>query len=454
MGFSSTEIRPKGDWRISAKRDNGSPEDVDADASLSSLSLNLLNPRAVSPDSGKVLIVGAGWYGCHAAMVLTRLGVPFDMVDSTNTIMSESSIKNQNRLHLGFHYPRAYRTRDECVTGHEKFMSTYENLTVGVSKNLYLVAKDSLIDYQTYCNIFAYEGTAFKDVPTSQMAGMPFPWMSDLYDGFMLTEERMIDCVAAQAFFRYKLRGRLLPGYRPADLSISSAGAFCGEIKYRVALDCTYGQLVSEPNVQYELSCSWVYKFKKSMDHIFGFTVMDGPFFSIFPYKPKESLFTLTHVSWTPLLTSTSIEDIREAMESKGTLDVVERHRAKTVAHVLQSIPDFEEYFECRGHFLSIKCKSSLRDDDRSLRVREANNCVSFCGGKITGIFSMQRHLEHMAQSGQFKADAAAKRVAQQFIKGAGAGIGDEKKVFELTASATAASGAGLAATLSRECRA
>jgi hypothetical protein len=237
MGFSSTEIRPKGDWRISAKRDNGSPEDVDADASLSSLSLNLLNPRAVSPDSGKVLIVGAGWYGCHAAMVLTRLGVPFDMVDSTNTIMSESSIKNQNRLHLGFHYPRAYRTRDECVTGHEKFMSTYENLTVGVSKNLYLVAKDSLIDYQTYCNIFAYEGTAFKDVPTSQMAGMPFPWMSDLYDGFMLTEERMIDCVAAQAFFRYKLRGRLLPGYRPADLSISSAGAFCGEIKYRVALD-------------------------------------------------------------------------------------------------------------------------------------------------------------------------------------------------------------------------
>jgi len=380
-----------------------SPARVAALASAASV-LALHSPRPTARvHTGKVLIVGAGWYGCHAAVTLTKLGVPFDMVDTTNTIMSESSTKNQNRLHLGFHYPRAYRTRHECVVGYQKFMAQYPHVTVTVPKNLYLVAKDSLIDYQTYCNIFDYEGTDFKDVTTSERAGMPFAWMADAYDGYMLTEERMIDCVATRKYFDSALGRHLVPNYRPSDLAISPAGVFCGNAQYTMALNCTYGQLDSDPDVLFELSCSWVYRFTTEAAHLFGFTVMDGPFFSIYPYKPAEKLFTLTHVAWTPLMTSPDIADVRAAMADPATAALVDRHHAQAVAHVVQSIPDFDKHFEYGGHFLSIKCKSRLRDDDRSLRTRETANCVAFCGGKITGIFSMQRHIEAMALTGYFK---------------------------------------------------
>lgn len=393
-------------WRIAAIRSKDAPA-----AAAAALGLHTRRPTT-RIHTGKVLIVGAGWYGCHAAVTLTKLGVPFDIVDSTGTVMSESSTKNQNRLHLGFHYPRAYHTRHECVLGYQKFMADYAHVTVGVPKNLYLVAKGSLIDYQTYCNIFAYEGTNFKNVTTSEQAGMPFPWIDDEYDGLMLTEERMIDCVATRAHFNKVLAGRLVPGYRPADLSISSAGVFCGDAQYSLALDCTYGQLDSDPNALFELSCSWVYRFKGDLPHLFGFTVMDGPFFSIFPFKPADRLFTLTHVAYTPLMTSPDIADIRGAMANPDTAAIVEAHRARAVAHVQESIPEFDRYFEYESHFLSIKCKSRQRDDDRSLRVRETSNCVSFCGGKITGIFAMQRHLETMAAAGAFARKAVAERAS------------------------------------------
>lgn len=346
----------------------------------------------------KVLIVGTGWYGCHAAMVLEKLGIDYDMVDTSNGFMVESSTKNQNRLHLGFHYPRAYRTRHECIHGYREFCQAYPDSTIDVHKNLYLVAKDSIVDFRTYANIFAYEKTPFDIIQSSERAGMPFPWLEDRFDGFMLTNERLIDNDRAAEFFEAKLRSRLVPEYMPSDLVITAESVRCKGTSYALAIDCTYGQLLPQENTFFELSCTWLYELKNApaeatTSELFAFTVMDGPFYSIYPYKPDKKLFTLTHVAYTPLYTSDSIEDIRRRQYMDVPEAQIAEHRRKTEADVRISIPSFDDYFTYTGYFLSIKTKSRQRADDRSMTVQSTQNVISFCGGKITGIFAMERYL-------------------------------------------------------------
>jgi len=388
------------EWSIAARHGHDAPRGTDDRPTIaSSLALHTVRPTTTT-NTGKVLIIGAGWYGCHAAATLTRLGVAFDMVDSSNSFMAGSSSRNQNRLHLGFHYPRAHKTRTECVTGYNKFMAAYAHLTVSVAANLYLVAKDSVIDYATYRGIFKHEGVPFREVAKSAQVGMPFAWKRDAYDGAMLTDERMIDCDAAAAHFEGELRGRMLPAYDPAGLTLTREGAAYKNARYPMALNCTYGQLGApsdgapgEPGAAFELSCSWVFRSRKPFDALFGFTVMDGPFFSVYPYKPAQRLYTLTHVAWTPLLTSPDIGTVNAAIGCPKTLALVDEHRRRALSDVTSTIPDFKADFEYRGHFLSVKCKPGLRADDRSLRVRADGGCVSFCGGKITGVFAMEAEL-------------------------------------------------------------
>jgi hypothetical protein len=346
----------------------------------------------------KVLIVGTGWYGCHAAMVLDKLGIDYDMVDKSNGFMVESSTKNQNRLHLGFHYPRAYRTRHECIHGYREFCQAYPESMIDVPKNLYLVAKDSMIDFQTYANIFAYEKTPFDIIQSSERAGMPFPWLEDRFDGFMLTQERLIDNDRAAKMFDCTLRPRIINNYKPSDLVITANSVTCKGKDYALAIDCTYGQLLPQENTFFELSCTWLYTLQKApidatTTDLFAFTVMDGPFYSIYPYKPEQKLFTLTHVAYTPLMTSDNIDEIRKHQYTDVPEQLIQEHRRMTEADVRISIPNFDEYFTYSGCFLSVKTKSRLRADDRSMTVQTTQNVISFCGGKITGIFAMERYL-------------------------------------------------------------
>lgn len=101
----------------------------------------------------KVLIIGAGWYGCHLANYLIKKNIDFIIVDKSNDIFTGSSSKNQNRLHLGFHYPRSDNTIIECLKGYTQFIEMYPQILYNFDKNLYFISsKKSFIDIDTYIN--------------------------------------------------------------------------------------------------------------------------------------------------------------------------------------------------------------------------------------------------------------------------------------------------------------
>ena len=101
-----------------------------------------------------IAIIGGGWVGCHLAMKLKDKH-NIVIIEKNDILFSETSFKNQNRLHYGFHYARNNRTRELCKNTFESFIDDYGFLVKDVKKNVYCVPKNkSLIDFETYKIIF------------------------------------------------------------------------------------------------------------------------------------------------------------------------------------------------------------------------------------------------------------------------------------------------------------
>ena len=95
-------------------------------------------------------MIGTGFYGCEIASRLESLGVDFDMLDRRDDFFSESSSKNQNRLHFGgFHYCRSHVTRVECRRGYDVFVEKYPEFSKQVD-SYYVVSRKSVLDFETY----------------------------------------------------------------------------------------------------------------------------------------------------------------------------------------------------------------------------------------------------------------------------------------------------------------
>jgi L-2-hydroxyglutarate oxidase LhgO len=89
----------------------------------------------------KIAIIGGGWIGCHLA---NKLGDVHDITiyEKNSTLFTETSYKNQNRLHLGYHYARSFETRELCLSTFDRFIDDYGFATEKVDKNLYCVASN------------------------------------------------------------------------------------------------------------------------------------------------------------------------------------------------------------------------------------------------------------------------------------------------------------------------
>ena len=94
-----------------------------------------------------LVIIGGGWYGCHLALSLKKKGFKIKLFEKNNEIFSEASLYNQNRLHLGFHYPRSYKTRIQSKNGFDKFLLNYPEFIKNLDLSIYAVSReDSLMD--------------------------------------------------------------------------------------------------------------------------------------------------------------------------------------------------------------------------------------------------------------------------------------------------------------------
>lgn len=331
----------------------------------------------------KALIVGAGWYGCYTAQMLDKFNIKYDIIDKNDEIFQGASLKNQNRLHLGFHYPRNYKTRFECKIGYYKFLETYPNFISDI-KSYYIVSKKSLIDYVTYTNIFKYENTNYQEISNINNINNIKINLNNIDGNILLTEEKYINPFIVSNYFKNnnKIKDSLIKYSKNINYD-----------NYSHVLDCTFGQLLNNNNVFYELCIILLYKCKNNIYPPIGITIMDGKFFSIYPYDINNNIYTVTHVKYTPFFID---EDINKIYIQINNIDnnIINNIKNLIEKDIFDIISNFNDIFEYHDYLTSIKTKLNDQiSDNRSLKVIINNKIMSFIGGKITGIFDINKYL-------------------------------------------------------------
>lgn len=326
----------------------------------------------------KVLIIGAGWYGCHIAKMLIDKGITVCVVDKSNNIFTGSSSKNQNRLHLGFHYPRSVETMGECLDGYYKFINKYGFLTRHIDKNLYFISSEnSYMTSSSYIDIMTKHCDNFREYKDC----MPL-LIKNVNETVIEVEEKYIDPIMSSAYFNdiispYFKRIHNLDAFKSIE-------SICWELgdSYDFVINCTYNMLNPIQFDHYELFVTLLYKIDAPCS--FAYTIMDGPFFSIYPYDMDNNIYTVTSVIHGVAYSG----ETTEFELSKGQLcDIIQKMEDQIKGY----IPAWDTCAKYEGYYVSWKTKHDTKTDDRSLRYLYKNKILNIYGGKITGIFEAEK---------------------------------------------------------------
>ena len=84
----------------------------------------------------QIAILGCGIFGAMIALRLSENGFGVTVFEKELECLRGASFNNQNRLHLGFHYPRDVQTAKQCVRGFSRFCEEFSECIVSGFPNL------------------------------------------------------------------------------------------------------------------------------------------------------------------------------------------------------------------------------------------------------------------------------------------------------------------------------
>jgi len=333
-----------------------------------------------------IIIIGSGWYGLYSSLLLKN---KFNIIilEKNADIFNNSSYYNQNRLHLGYHYPRNNATRQICLNGYDKFINKFPEIVDDINKNYYIISKESVIDYESYLTIFNSNKKYEHEIINNHI-------FLNIDGNIIQNKEKIINSDKAYKYFKNKIDNNLIKfNYTVKTIKhIDNKIIINDELYTDYLLDCTYNQLNldNSQKYSYELTLSLVYKKYTESDDFDALTCMDGDFFSIFPKDIKNKIYTLTHVKYTPLIKSNNIEDI---INYKLTNEILNEKIKNMELSVQKYYKYFLDNFKYDSYFTSYKCKKISFSDDRDINIYNNNNIISVNCGKITGIFILEKYL-------------------------------------------------------------
>lgn len=261
------------------------------------------------------IIIGAGLYGLYSALFCCERGQRVIVLECDATPFRRATYINQARVHQGYHYPRSISTAVKSAGYFERFNRDYN----------FCVNKEFDQVYATSSRYSWTDGKQFKDF--CKAAGIPCEelhpgnyFKKGMCDGVFRTREYTYDAQILKDYLLTKLEAyqgkiTLLYGVRISQIErLTDAYMIHTEdgTAYRsgFVLNATYAgtnQILEMAgfekfDIKYELCEIILCDVNEKLKDI-GFTVMDGPFFSIMPFG-KTGLHSLTSVTFTPHTTS------------------------------------------------------------------------------------------------------------------------------------------------------
>ena len=343
----------------------------------------------------KIAIIGCGIFGAQIAIKLSSQGHHVNIFEKNNECLTGATLNNQNRLHLGFHYPRDLNTGLQCIKGFDKFIEEFPECIDKDFDNAYFIAsKDSLTsveEYKEFCkNLEIYNDPI--DIRN-------FKIEINNVDYGILTEEAVYDCeilrqcvldrlFKTQASIKTNCFVNDIKKTSSNQLSIYSDLDSLGDFDH--VINCTYAninlltkKLGYSPNMhQYEYTFTPIIELNIPK---IGITIMDGNFTTLLPYG-KSNKFLLYHVKHSVIDTKNSVE-LDQKWLNPLTSPIHKINLDNQYTKMIEDCSKFMPWLKNAKYcgFLSgprmVKSKSEATDERPSnLDFYEDNYCTVFSG--------------------------------------------------------------------------
>lgn len=366
------------------------------------------------------IIIGAGLYGLYSALFCGKKGQSVLVLECDPTPFRRATYINQARVHQGYHYPRSISTAMKSAGYFEKFNRDFA----------FCVNQEFNKVYATSSKYSWSSGAQFKkfckaaNIPCEELPPQKF-FKDGMCDGVFLTREYTYDAMLLKDYYLQQLStlNNVTISYgvnitsieRDADSYVVHTGQ-SQSFSTGFLLNATYAgtnQILEmlgyeKFGIKYEL-CEIILCEVNDALREYGFTVMDGPFFSIMPFG-KTGLHSLTSVTFTPHTVSYDALPSFACQEKSGGYCSV-RHlgncndcpaKPKTafpyMANLARKYLKDEYGFTYEKSLFSMKpiLMSSEIDDSRPtvIRVYSKNpTCVGVLSGKINTVYDLDEVL-------------------------------------------------------------
>ena len=265
----------------------------------------------------EAIVIGGGFYGCEIASYLVdeRGFRKILIVEQEENLMSRASLRNQARVHGGYHYPRDFVTAHRSSISRPKFCERYPSAIISGLTSVYAVARSgSHVRPDVFSRRMREAGATLRE-PRPAIRHL----FSDSYiDAVFEVDEDVFDSVALKAAVEKKIRGLgvdialktravgMRNGRGGIEVATRSMDGPISEVSARYVFNCTYaglntvdsGKTVSS-GIKHEIAELALVTVPNELEGL-GITVMDGAFFSILPYPPAPGKHSLSHVRYTP----------------------------------------------------------------------------------------------------------------------------------------------------------
>jgi len=266
------------------------------------------------------IIIGAGLYGLYAALYCAERGQNVVVLEIEEAPFTRATYINQARVHMGYHYPRSLSTALKSAGYFKRFVEDYSFCILSEFQQIYATSSHfswtDAAEFRKFCRD--------ADIPCGELPVEQY-FQPGLCDGAFLTKEYTYDAHILRDYLMEQLgkypNARLCFG-REITRIIKGSSQYeiyalhdSKEERYEApfVLNATYASVnqvlnkvegaETEPfGLKYELCEIILCKVSENLQDI-GFTVMDGPFFSIMPFG-KTGYHSLTSVTFTPHKTS------------------------------------------------------------------------------------------------------------------------------------------------------
>lgn len=366
------------------------------------------------------IIIGGGFYGLYSADYCGRRKEKVLVLECDKTPFRRATYINQARVHQGYHYPRSLSTAMKSAGYFERFHKDFSFCINREFDKVYATSGEyswtNGVQFQNFCRA--------ANIPCEELHPERF-FKSNMCDGAFLTREYTYDAAILRDYYIDRLDAldnvEILYGtdIRSIEKTEDSYIIRTQDGKAYATgfvLNATYAgtnqilDLVGfeKFGIKYELCeiilCDVNEKLKN-----YGFTVMDGPFFSIMPFG-KTGLHSLTSVTFTPHTTSYdavptfSCQERSNGFCSTFRLGNCNDCPAKPetafpyMASLARKYLKDEYEFTYRSSLFSMKpiLMSSEIDDSRPTVIRTFSKDPTFVGvlsGKINTVYDLEEVL-------------------------------------------------------------